>query len=103
MSTTIGPCSLSILVSIEVSHDKDGALKLTPAMHVSLNGEQVGFISRLRVDAVADEVIPAIEIDMVKGVRLEDMPADVRERVQGVFEALRRVPGVKARMPAPRE
>jgi hypothetical protein len=103
MSTTIGPCKLEISTTIEVTPGENGNLVLASKTCIVLNGQPVGAVSRLRIDANCDEVVPAIEIDMLKGMRLDDLHPDLRVKAEETFEALRQVPGVKARMPAPRD
>jgi len=89
--------TLEISIKVEV---EDG--KVTAPARVLVNGEPVGFISRLRVDARSEEVLPAIEVDMLKGIQLDNLSADSRARAQHDFDLLKQVPGVVARMPAPR-
>ena len=89
--------TMEISIKVEV---EDG--KITAPTKVLVNGEPVGFISRLRVDARSEEVLPTIEVDMLKGVQLDSLDADTRARAQQAFDTLKQVPGVVARMPAPR-
>lgn len=74
-----------------------------PLVKIFINGEQIGLVSRLRIDAQSDDMIPAVEIDMLKGVCLDSLSKDLQEKVKAWFEELRKIPGVKCRMPAPRQ
>jgi len=103
MQTRLDPMAFEVRTLVEITPAEDGTPVLRSTTKVFLNGEQVGHISRLRLDVLLDEVLPAIEIDMLKGIRLDDLPPEARERVIGQFEALRGVPGLRARMPAPRD
>lgn len=98
----IGPCKLSISINIDVTPGEDGQLNVSNKTVVTIDEKPIGMISRLRVDCDEEGVVPSIEIDMLKGVVMDDLPPDMRLLAEDTFEALRRIPGVKARMPAPR-
>ena len=69
---------------------------------ISVDGKPIGFISRFRVDADADEAVPSIEIDLLRGKSFILDSPEVRMAAQTFFNALKEIPGVKCNMPAPR-
>jgi hypothetical protein len=89
--------TLEINIKVEV---EDG--KLTSLASLAVNGEVIGSVSRLRVDVESGLVLPSVEVDMLKGIQLDNLSADSRARAQHDFDLLKQVPGVVARMPAPR-
>jgi hypothetical protein len=52
-------------ISITVKVREDGTI--TPVTRILVNGEQIEFVNRLRVDVDSDESLPAVEIDMLRG------------------------------------
>ena len=96
------PTTLDIHIQVQAQPLKDGEQSMTGKVTLHVNGEQIGFVSRLRVDADSNEVIPRIEIDMLRGVALDLLDVPTREKAQAFFDLLRECPGVIARMPAPR-
>ena len=86
-------------ITIKIESDDN---HITSNALVSVNGEAIGFISRLRVDASKDDV-PGVEIDMLKGVSLDSLDAEALAKAGRHFDMLRLIPGAVARMPAPRD
>jgi hypothetical protein len=90
--------TLEIHIKVELD---ESTLSSKTTLHV--NGQQIGHVSRLRTDTTVDETLPRIEVDMLKGTDLDNLTSDALARVQEHFELLRKLPGVVARMPAPRD
>lgn len=103
METTLGPVRLDIHVTVELKPGSEDQLQLVSDARIEVDGKPIGMVNRLRVDMISNETLPAIEIDMLKGVVLDDLNAVARANAEEMFDALRRCPGVKARMPAPRD
>lgn len=95
------PVKFELSLSIELSENN----VLTTKMQVLVDSKPIGYVSRLRVDKDSDETLPMIEIDMLRGLSpfLDDSAKKLFEKAEKDFELLKRVPGVKCVMPAPRK
>jgi len=92
------PVDFEIHISIKVN--EDGVL--TPVTHILVDGEQIGYVNRLRVDYDVDE-LPSVQVDMLRGASLDLLEPQIVERAKRFFDQLSRVPGLKCTMPAPRQ
>ncbi len=93
------PVKFEISITIEIN--EDGVLHTCDRLLV--DGEQIGLVSRLRVDHDSSEVLPAIQVDMLRGLDMAMLDQNTQEAAQKYFDQLRRVPGLRCVMPAPRE
>lgn len=95
--------NLEVSIKLRSTSVEGHEIVLSPEVKIFVNGEQIGLVSRLRIDAQSDDMIPAVEIDMLKGVYLDSLSKDLQEKAKAWFEELRKIPGVKCGMPAPRQ
>lgn len=85
-------------MKIEVS--EDGAF--SSKAKILVDGVPVGFVDRIRIDVDKDEVVPSVEVQLLRGQPMNLVSDNVAEAAKKNFELLRKVPGIKAVMPAPR-
>lgn len=83
-------------ISISVTVSEEGVL--TPVTKVFVDSEQIGLINRIRVDCDSDDNLPAVEIDMLRGHRMDMVSESVKTAAERYFRLLKRVPGVKCTM-----
>ena len=93
------PVKFEINILVEMSDNN----VLSSRTKVFVDAEQIGVISRLRVDHDSDETLPIIEIDLLRGIDPDIVPENSLMLAKRSFELLKRVPGVKCVMHAPRK
>lgn len=93
------PVKFEISVSVTVSEDGT----VTPVTRIFVDSKQIGAVNRLRVDADSDDVLPSVEVDLLRGMSMDMVPESMASLAQESFDLLKKVPGVKCRMPAPRK
>jgi len=98
MDTTIGSTKLDIHIVIETTPGTEGHLNLSSRTRIEVDDKPIGFVNRMRIDATSEEVLPAIDIEMLSGQVLDDLDPLAQANVNAMFEALRKCPGVKARL-----
>jgi hypothetical protein len=94
----MSPVKFEISMLVEVNDE--GVLSTSAKLHV--DGEPIGLVSRLRVDYDSDDATPAVQIDMLRGADLGLLDEGIVATAKRHFELLRKVPGVRCAMPAPR-
>ena len=90
---------LEIKLSIEVTEDG----LITPKTTICVDSEPIGLMNSLKIRVDSDEMLPDIEIGMLRGHHMDLLSPDAKKSAEKCFGLLNRVPGVKCVMPAPRK
>jgi hypothetical protein len=85
------PVEFEIKLSITVS--ESGVI--TPVTKIFVDSEQIGFVNKLRIDLDSDDFLPAISMDMLRGLQPDLVDPSVKTEAEGYFKLLSRVPGLK--------
>lgn len=68
---------------------------ITPVTKIFVDSEQIGLVNRLRIDLDSDDFLPAISIDMLRGLQSDLVDPGVKAKAESQFKLLSRVPGLK--------
>ena len=101
-STTSEPVEL--LVSLKYTETTDGK-KLLVQGAVSLNGVDLGQVSRLRIEASEGKRLPKLELHVGKGLKAKDLEQapETRAAIEQSVVLLGKIPGIKVSSPLRRK